>query len=653
MHQVIHKITNFFCCTVAGLDRHDSMTGLLNSSAIRNRLRQAIKTAKKQSQHLSLIILDIDRFKLINDTYGHSIGDRVIIALARVLEKIKPERALVGRMGGEEFMIVLPDTDREESEDLADQIQEEVRKLEVHAGQQRIVTFTVSLGLAVYPAHARTFQELIERTDIALYVAKALGRNIHVFWSPTAEAKLEQGQCLRPGEPPSNLPIVSTSAKLVFQSLDQSTNNWTTIIGRTNYRYYPKLFGIRKSDRRYHVYIVGQTGTGKTTLLENMIRQDIHYNEGLAVLDPHGDFVENILAHVPEHRKDDFIYFDVPDPNSPYGFNPLANVPRERRALVASGMVEAFKKIWEKTWGARMEHILRNVFLTLLDVNDTTLADVRRLFFDASFRREAVLRVTNPEVRDFWFKEFASYPPRYRIEAINPILNKVGAFLSDPNMNRVFTQGKTFFDIRKIMDEGGILVVNLAKGRIGADNSTLMGALLVSAIGTTALSRADIPEKKRRDFYLYIDEFQNFTTLTMANMLSELRKYGLSMTMAHQYLAQLEPEIRDAVLGNVGTVIAFRIGLPDAKTIKDKFWPKFDEHDLINLSNYNIYVKMVIDGESAQPFSAQTLKEIPEIYLPAFSQWFGNSVVGQLCGNLARFIKYSWQGNKSRPLNEC
>lgn len=280
-----------------------------------------------------------------------------------------------------------------------------------------------------------------------------------------------------------------------------------------------------------------------------------------------------------------------------------------------------------------MEHILRNVLLTLLDVNDTTLADVRNLFFDASFRREAILRVTNPEVRDYWLKEFASYTPRFRIERITPILNKVGALLADPNMNRIFTKGKSLLDMRKIMDEGSILVVNLAKGKIGVDNSTLLGALLVSAIGSAALSRANVPENERREFYLYLDEFQNFTTLTMATMLSELRKYGLSITMSHQYLSQLEPEVRDAVLGNAGTIISFRIGFPDARTMKGQFYPKFDEHDLINLPNYQMYLRMMIDGEATKPFSAETLPPLGHTSPTASRQWFNN-----VYDKVARFV---------------
>lgn len=639
MHKIIHKALNFICVTVAGLDQHDSLTGLANAATIRRKLSQCLRAAKTKKQPLAVIIADIDRFKIINDTYGHLAGDRIIAEFARILERGKPENAHVGRMGGEEFMIVLPNTALDQAEDIADKLIETIRLAHVPVRGKRAITFRVSMGISGFPDQGSTLHELINRADMALYLAKLLGRDMHVIWSADAEERLEQHRSERRGEgpqPPDNLPIQSAVIHLVSTAFSRAKADLLTILGTTDYRYYPKRFGIRKQDRRSHIYVIGQTGTGKSTLLENMIHQDVYQNEGIGVFDPHGDFVEHILGHIPAHRSDEIVYFNVPDPKCPFGFNPLAGIPPERRALAASGMVDAFKKIWDKTWGARMEHILRNVFLTLLEVNDASFADVRRLFFDQRFRNEAILRLTNPEVRDFWLKEFASYPPRYRIEAVNPILNKVGAFLSDPNMNRVLAQGKPSIDVRKIMDEGSVLLVNLAKGKIGADNSALLGALLVSAIGTAAMSRADQPESQRRSFYLYLDEFQNFTTLTMANMLSELRKYGLSITMAHQYLAQLEEDVRDAVLGNVGTTISFRVGLHDAKAIKDQFFPKFDEHDLLNLPNFHIYIRMMIDGEPAKPFSAVTFPPLghvsPAAVLWRSSQEMFGRIVAQFAG---------------------
>lgn len=385
--------------------------------------------------------------------------------------------------------------------------------------------------------------------------------------------------------------------------------NRVTELGVTSFRNEHKPFGIKRLDRRHHMYIIGKTGSGKSTLLENMIQQDCWQDEGLAVFDPHGDFVEHLRERIPDKRRDDVIYLNVPDPYCMFGFNPLDSVAPEKRSLAASGMLEAFKKIWDKTWGPRLEHILRNTLLTLLDQPRANLGDIRRIFFDEQFRRMAIANSKNQEVRDFWLKEYASWSPRYRSESIAPILNKIGAFLADPTLYRLLTQPKHSIDFRKVMDEGKILLVNLAKGRIGSDASTLLGALLVSKIGIAALSRAEIPEAQRRDFYLYLDEFQNFTTLSMAGMLSELRKYRLNIIAAHQYLGQIEPEVREAILGNVGTIVAFRIGLIDAKILEKEFHPEFNEYDLINLPNFNVYIKLMIDGKGGKPFSAETLPE--------------------------------------------
>ena len=408
---------------------------------------------------------------------------------------------------------------------------------------------------------------------------------------------------------------------------NQSKPDVSAFIGRTNHRNIRLKFGIRKADRRYHMFLIGQTGTGKTSLLENLIVQDMTNGEGVAVLDPHGDLVERLIKQIPEHRQKDLIFFDVPDPECPFGFNPLESVPPSKRALAASEMIEAFKKIWEKTWGPRMEHILRNCLLTLLEQPKATLADINKLFRDDSFLQKCLTNVTNPEVRDFWMKEFANFSFKFRSEIVQPIQNKVGAFLSDPTLYRVLTQSERTFDIRKALDEGRIVLVNLAKGKLGGDNASLLGALLVSRIGLGALSRADQPEEARRDFYLYIDEFQNFTTLSMVNILSELRKYRLNMVIANQYLDQLEPEIKDAVLGNVGNIISFRVGLNDAKVLEKVFSPEFSQTDLVNLSNHSVYLRLMIDGSVSKPFSAETLP--PKI--------FGLQAIARFTSLCARF----------------
>ncbi len=380
-----------------------------------------------------------------------------------------------------------------------------------------------------------------------------------------------------------------------------------TAFAQTNFRNQRKVFGIKQADRFSHMYIIGKTGTGKSTLLETMIRQDMENGQGLALVDPHGDLVEKVLARLPEHRKEDLIYFNVPDATHPLGFNPLGRVHPEKRALAASGLLEVFKKVWVESWGPRLEHILRNALLALYDQPQATLADVLRLLDDPVFRRNASSRVSNSQVRNFWLREYEGYPARFRQEAIAPIQNKVGAFLTNPYLYRILTQPQSTFDIRRIMDEGKILLVNLAKGKIGEDTAGLLGALLVTSIGLAAFSRAEVPEKDRRDFYLYLDEFQNFTTLSLANMLSELRKHKAALVLAHQYLSQIEPPVLDAILGNAGTLISFRLGLVDAEVLEKEFYPVFSARDFISLPNYQIYLKLMVDGVVSKPFSAETI----------------------------------------------
>ncbi|MBI4032558.1 type IV secretion system DNA-binding domain-containing protein [Candidatus Berkelbacteria bacterium] len=380
------------------------------------------------------------------------------------------------------------------------------------------------------------------------------------------------------------------------------------ILGRTNFRNSHRLVGIAQPDRRHHTYVIGKTGTGKSTLLETMIRQDIVAGQGLVLFDPHGDLVERVLASVPEARKPDLIYFNVPDTARPLGFNPLERVAPTKRAIAAAGMLEVFKKIWSESWGPRLEHILRNGLLALMDQPEATLADLLRLLDDADFRKRAAERVANAQVRRFWLHEFEGYPSRFRAEAIAPVQNKVGAFLANPILHAILTQPRSSFDPRRLMDSGRILLVNLAKGKIGEDAAALMGALLVSGIGLAALSRSDVPEVERRDFFVYLDEFQSFTTLSLATMLSELRKYRVSLVLAHQYLSQLDEPIRDAVLGNVGTMVCFRVGAEDAEFLEREFSPEFSARDLVDLPNYNIYLRLMVAGVVSRPFSGETIR---------------------------------------------
>jgi hypothetical protein len=384
-------------------------------------------------------------------------------------------------------------------------------------------------------------------------------------------------------------------------------DNPVALFARTNFRGENTTFGIKQSDRRAHIYVIGKTGTGKSTLLERLIDHDVRSGQGLALIDPHGDLVERVRAGIPSERIADLIYFDVSDRGVPLAFNPLEVRVGHERALIASGLVDVFKKIWADSWGPRMEHVLRNALLTLLDQPEATLPGILRLLDDYAFRRAALERVQNAQVRNFWLREFAQYPERFRAEVIAPIQNKVGAFLADPVLQKILTQPKSSFDLREVMDQGKILLVNLAKGQIGGDTSALVGALLVSSIGLAGVGRAAVPESERRDFNLYIDEFHTVTTLSLAGMLSELRKYRVNMVLAHQYLTQLELPIRDAILGNVGTMISFRLGLADAEILGKELAPVFSPHDLMSLPNYHIYLKLMIDGVVSRPFSAETL----------------------------------------------
>jgi len=381
-------------------------------------------------------------------------------------------------------------------------------------------------------------------------------------------------------------------------------------LGRTDWRDRVRPFGVLADDRMAHLYVIGQTGVGKTTLIQNLIWQDLICGHGLAFLDPHGDAVQDMVSRIPARRRADVLYLNVPDPGLQLGFNPLEAVPVAQRALAASGIIEAFKNVWDTTWGPRLEHILRNALLTLLDQPEATLADISRLFYEKSYREDALLKITHPGTRDFWFREFASYPQRYRTEALAPVLNKLGAFLSQPPLYRLLTRPRAGYSLREVMDGKKVLLVNLSKGKIGSDGASLLGSLIVSRLGLTGVSRSNIPESDRTPFYVYLDEFHTFTTLSIADMLSDLRKYRVSLTLVHQYVHQLQDEIKHAILGNVGTMISFRIGPEDARLLARQFAPEVDEYDLVNLPNHYVYVRLLVRGEIARPFSAHALEPL-------------------------------------------
>ncbi len=378
-------------------------------------------------------------------------------------------------------------------------------------------------------------------------------------------------------------------------------------------------FGIKSKDRDRHMYIIGKTGMGKSTVLENMAIQDIRNGEGLCFIDPHGGTVDKLLDFIPEERIKDVVYFAPFDLDHPIAFNVMEDVGYDRRHLVVSGLMATFKKIWEDAWSARMEYILTNTLLALLEYPDATLLGVNRMYTDKAYRTKVVDNVKDPVVKDFWTKEFANYGDRYTQEATPAIQNKIGQFTGNPLIRNIIGQSKSSFDIRTMMDEKKILIINLSKGLVGETNMRLLGSMLTTRIFLAAMSRAEYSASKVAtlpNFYFYVDEFQNFANETFAEILSEARKYKLNLTIAHQYITQMEEEVRDAVFGNVGTTVAFRVGPFDAEVLETVFMPKFLKEDIVALDRRQIYLSLMIDGVGSAPFSAVT---IPPIEAPSVS----------------------------------
>ena len=387
--------------------------------------------------------------------------------------------------------------------------------------------------------------------------------------------------------------------------------NDINLFAKTNFRGQDKTFGIKKHDRCQHMYVIGKTGVGKTALLKNMALQDIEAGRGIGIVDPHGEFVEEVLDKIPSHRINDVVYFNPADTEHPVGFNILQVPDPKYKHLIASDLMGVFTKIWANVWSARMEYILNNCVLALLDTPGTTLLGILRILVDKDYRQKIIDNVKDPVVRSFWINEYAGWRDQFKNEAIAPIQNKVGQFLSTPLIRNIVGQSKSTINIPEIMNANKILLVDVAKGRIGEDNSSLLGAMLITKIQLAAMERVRIPEEERKDFYLYVDEFQNFATESFAGILSEARKYRLNLIIAHQYVGQLVTEtttkVRDAVFGNVGTLISFRVGAADAEFLEKEFTPEFSIQDLVNLENYNIYLRLMIDGFTSRPFSATTL----------------------------------------------
>ena len=400
-------------------------------------------------------------------------------------------------------------------------------------------------------------------------------------------------------EPPENLP----SAIGVTEEEKKEIN----FFAHTVFKNKDTIFGIKDKDRRRHVWTIGKTGTGKSTLIANMAVDDLKKDKGIAVIDPHGDLSETLLNYIPRHRINDVIYFNPADKDFPINLNPLEVTNREEAELVTSGLMAIFTKIWPDVWSARMEYILRNSFLTMAQIENSTLEDVLKLISVKSYREKVEEKLEDKSLQHFWKEEFDKMPDRLQKEAIAPIQNKVGQFVTSPLVRRVIGSPKSSISIEDLMDKGKILLANLSQGRLGEDNAALLGATLITKIQIAAMRRVDVEEEKRKDFYLYVDEFQNFATSSFIKILSEARKYRLNLMLANQYMAQIPENVQKAILGNAGTIISFAIGASDAQILNKEYAEVFSENDLVNLSNFQIATKMTIDGQSTRPFLAQTL----------------------------------------------
>lgn len=411
-------------------------------------------------------------------------------------------------------------------------------------------------------------------------------------------------QIIKYAPPPPNLPM-----------LGKADEKETTFIGRTNYvaalEEKKFVFGIKREDRRRHVYVIGKSGVGKSKLLEIMLRQDIAAGKGVCLIDPHGDVIEELLNFIPKSRVEDVCLIDPADAEFPISFNPLSNVDPLLKHQLTQGLIEVMKKQFGANWKPRLEHVFRFTTLALLDYPHATMRGMISMLTDRAYRQKVIEYIEDDMVRRFWALEFADWSEKYDTDAIIPLVNKLGQFLSDPLLRNIFGQKENKVDLEKLMNEQKIILINISKGRLGEENSSFFGSMFVTKLKQAGMARARIPERDRKDFYIYIDEFHNVVTEVFENLMSESRKYGLCLTIAHQYMGQLLPKTLAAVLGNTGTIITFRVGGADAEVLEYEFAPIFKVKDMINLGKREFYIKLMIDGEAYDPFSAETLKIMP------------------------------------------
>lgn len=416
-------------------------------------------------------------------------------------------------------------------------------------------------------------------------------------------------QIIKYAPPPPELPV--------YGKVDPST---VSFIGRTNYvaaleekKY---IFGLLRDDRRRHMYIIGKSGVGKSKLQELMIRQDIAYGHGVCAIDPHGEFIDDILDFIPKERINDVCIIDPSDTEFPISFNPLSNVDPSFKHQLTQGLIEVLQKQFGANWTPRLEHVFRFTTLALLDYPYATMRGMISMLTDRNYRQKVVEYIQDDMVKRFWAIEFADWSEKFDTDAIIPLVNKLGQFLSDPMLRNIFGQSENKVDLEKMMNEQKIILINLSKGKIGEENASFFGSMFITKIKQAGMARAKLDKHDRKDFYLYVDEFQNVVTETFENILSEARKYGICLTMAHQYVGQILPKVQAAVLGNVGTIVSFRIGGDDAVKLKPEFAPVFDVKDLINLGIGEFYIKATIEGETYDPFSAETLRVLPPAHAP-------------------------------------
>ncbi|MFZ5933017.1 MAG: type IV secretory system conjugative DNA transfer family protein [Patescibacteria group bacterium] len=444
------------------------------------------------------------------------------------------------------------------------------------------------------------YQELLERkvTDNQILNIVELATVWHLPSEKIKTPTIAWGTSVL-SEPPENLPTA------LYASEDDKKE--INFFGKTVFKNRDTIFGIKDLDRRRHIWTIGKTGTGKSTLIANMAIDDLKKDRGLAVIDPHGDLCEILLDYVPRDRINDVIYFNPADKDYPIVVNPLEVTNKEEAELVVSGIVSIFNKIFGFSWGPRLEYILRNSLLTLSEVPNATLKDVPLLLTNQSYRGSVVQKISDTILKSFWIDEFDKMPPNLQKEAISPILNKVGQFVTSPLIRTVIGHPKSTIKLDDVMNHGKILIANLSQGRLGEDNAALLGAMLITKLQLAAMHRVDIKEEERRDFYLYVDEFQNFATGSFIKVMSEARKYRLDIMLANQYMAQIPEEVQKAILGNAGSIISFSVGANDAAILFKEFAEVFSETDLVNLSNYQVAIKLMIDGHSTRPFLAHTL----------------------------------------------